>query len=276
MTSDEPPRSPFKPGYVPAGSPFGEPGSPFAPGYDPDRWAEPRLGILHLLGATTCVAVYLGLVETARLITADLIDPSDPRVIFEASSVLYGLGSGIALAGLLLWFGRRLRGKPFPRHPGEYMLMVQAVSCFVNLGAHFLFSHLWALSEQETSTFYFYPWWKVIRFVQCLTYAALWMVADLRVGHRRWQTFFFLCAASQVLFGLLALAEIDRFHGVFYVGYVLLTIVLIVIVVRDHQQGMRYPWTHWLSVGIRFWFTLLSLWWLVLETFFQHWLRTGT
>jgi hypothetical protein len=272
MTSGEPPRSPFKPGYEPPG----EPGSPFAPDYDPARWAEPRLGIIHLLAATTCVAVYFGLFQTAQLITADLADQSDTRLVSEASSVLYGLGSGLALSGLLLWLARRWRGVPFPRHPGEYMLVVQAVACFVNLGVHFLLAHLWALSEQETSTFYFYPWWRVIRLVQCLTYAALWMVADLRVGHRRWQTFFFLCAASQLLLGLLALGEIERFGAVFRVPYMLLTIVLVVIVVRDHRQGLRFPWSHWLSVGIRFWFTLLSLWWLVLETFFEHWLRTGT
>ena len=110
MTSDGPPQSPFPPGYVPAGFPWGEPKSPFAAGYDPDRWAEPRLGILHLLGATTCVAVYLGLAQTAQLITADLADRADGNVVYEGSAVLHGLGSGIALGGLLLWMARRRRG----------------------------------------------------------------------------------------------------------------------------------------------------------------------
>ena len=72
------------------------------------------------------------------------------------------------------------------------------------------------------------------------------------------------------------LGEIDRFGNVLRVPYVLLTIILVVIVVRDHRQGMRYPWSHWLSVGIRYWFTLLSVGLLVLDTFFRHWLEAGS
>jgi hypothetical protein len=276
MTSDEPPQSPFQPGYLPAGSPFGEPGSPFAPDYDPDRWAEPRLGILHLLGATTCVAVYFGLARTAQLITAELADRPDGNVVFEASSVWYGLGSGIALSGLLLWVARWRRAVPFPRHPGEYMLIVQAIICVLVLGLHFLSGYLRLLSEQETSAFSVYFWQDKIWVALYLVHALLWMVADIRIGIRRWQTFFFLCAGVHVLSGFLNCAGMDRFVAAHYLLYVLLSIVLVVIVVRDHRQGMRYPWSHWLGVGIRFWFTLLSLVWFVLETFFQHWLQAGS
>ena len=276
MTSDEPPQSPFKPGYLPAGSPFAEPRSPFVAGYDADRWAEPRLGILHLLGATTCVAVYLGLAQTAQLITAELADRSETRVIFEASSVLHGLGSGIALSGLLLWFARRRRAAPFPRHPGEYMLLVQAMICLLGLGFQFLFAYLRVLSEQETSALSMYLWWDKIVAVLYLIHALLWMVADLRIRIRRWQRFFFLCAGAHVLSGFLSCAGIDQFVAAHYLLYVLVTIVLVVIVVRDHRQGLRCPWSHWLGVGLRFWFALLSLGWFVLVTFFRDWLWAGS
>jgi hypothetical protein len=276
MTSYEPPRSPFKPGYVPAGSPFGEPGSPFAAGYDRDRWAEPRLGILHLLGATTCVAIYLGLAQTAQLITADLAEGADRSLIFEASSVLHGLGSGIALAGLLLWFARRRRGIPFPRHPGEYMLVVQAMICLLGLGFQFLVAYLRVLSEEETSALPMYFWLDKIWVVLSLVHALLWMVADLRIRIRRWQRFFFLCAGAHVLGGFLHCAGVNEFIAAHYLLYVLVTIVLVVIVVRDHRQGMRYPWSHWLGVGLRFWFALLSLGWFVLVTFFLDWLWAGS
>ena len=262
-----PPQSPFKPGYRPPGSLLGEPGSPFALDYDPDRWADPRLGILHLLGATTCVAVYFGLAQTAQLITADFVDRSDTRLVHEASWVLSGLGSGLALSGLLLWLARRWRGMPFPRHPGEHMLVVQAINCILGLGFQFLFAHLWVLSEQETLDLPVYLWWDKLLFVLFLIHALIWMVAGLRIGIRRWRRFFFLCAAARVLLGLVACGGVLS-STPYHVLYVLLSIVLIVIVVRDHRQGMRYPWSHWLSVGVHFWFTLLNLWWFVLETFF--------
>jgi hypothetical protein len=153
--------------------------------------------------------------------------------------------------------------------------MVQAIVCLLGLGTWFLYAYLRVLSEQETSGFSMYFWWDRILFVLCLIHAALWMVADLRIGLRRWQTFFFLCAVSRVLTGLLTLSEIDRFIAAYYVPYVLVTIFLAVIVVRDHLQGIRYPWSHWLGVAIRFWFTLLHLGFLVVRTFFQHWLETG-
>ena len=31
-------------------------------------------------------------------------------------------------------------------------------------------------------------------------------------------------------------------------------VALAVIVIRDLAEGKRYPWTHWLGVGTRFWF----------------------
>jgi hypothetical protein len=32
----------------------------------------------------------------------------------------------------------------------------------------------------------------------------------------------------------------------------------------------------WLGVGIRFWFTLLSLGWFALDAFFEHWVQAGS
>jgi hypothetical protein len=234
------------------------------------------LGIAHLLGATACVALYLGLAQTARLVEAAVADRGEASVVWEASSVLGGLGAGIALSGLLLWFVRRLRGKPFPRHPGEYMLVVEAISCLLGLGLHFLFVYLRVWSEDDWSAIPMYFWWDKILIVFYLIHAVIWTVAGTRIAVRRWRRLFFLCAASNVLDGFLNCAGIASFVPVHYLLYVLVSIVLVVIVIRDHRQGMRYPWSHWLAVGIRFWFALLSVGWFVLFTFLQHWLETGS
>ncbi len=266
VTSDPPPRSPFEPGYVPPGlgpESADEPGSPFAAGYEPSQYPEPRLGILHLIGATTCVAIHLGLTRTAELLVAHLAT-GEKSPVFQASGLMHSIGCGLAMGGLLLWLARRLRAAPFPRHPGEYLLLVQGIMAVLGLGVHFSFSLIELLSEGDG----LYAFWGGIFFAYYLTGAMIYLMAARRVGVRRWRRFFFLCAGTGVLAGLLACIVWYRFGAAHQALYVLVSVVLVVIVIRDHREGFRYPWTHWLGVGVRMWFTLLSVAWFVLMSFF--------
>ena len=247
---------------------------PGSPDDDPNRSAEPRLSILHLLGAMTSVAVYFGLVETIRLIAVQSGYPPDPSTVLRVSPVLYGLGRGLALGGLLLWFARRRRAVPFPRYPGEYMLLVQATICLLFLARGCLACSLSVISEQGRPVLSLALYSTMMSHVTDLIRALIWTVAGLRIRMRRWRTLFFLYAAATLLVGLLTCGGIARLGAAFCVPELLVTIVLVVIVVRDHRQGTRYPWSHWLGVAICFWVALLNLG-FVLEIFFRHWLRTA-
>ena len=268
MSSEEPPQSPFPPGIEPLGSklePPAEPRSPFAPGHQPSGHPDPRLGIVHLLVGTACVAIYLGLEQTARGLPVDVVNLSERTIVLEAFRLLYALGAGIALGGLLLWVARRLRGMPFPRHPGDYMLVVEGILCLLFLGLGLLWPLLNVMSEHGL----IYPWWSGIVFLYVIN-ALVWFAAARWIGIRAWRRFFFLCAGARLLACCLDCGGLFRFAAGHPALYVLICAVLVVIVVREHRRGLRYPWTHWLGVGIRIWFVLLNLVWFVLATFFSQ------
>ena len=177
MSSEKPPQSPLEPGTDSpdfTSKPPGEPRSPFAPDYHLSEPADPRLGIVHLLVATACVAIYLGLEQTAR-------------------------------GGLLLWVARRLRGMPFPRHPGEYMLVVEGILCLLFLGLGILWPLLNVMSERGL----IYPWWSVVVFLYVIG-ALVWFVAGRWIGIRAWRRFFFLCAGARLVGACLDCGGLSR------------------------------------------------------------------
>jgi hypothetical protein len=220
-----------------------------------------------LLVGTACTACYLGLTQTARLIERDLyvglaVERAEPSLTFEAMSVLYGVGTGMALGGLLLWPARRLRGMSFPTYPGEYLLIALGLFSAFGLGVRFLSTLMRSLQDVAPGL-----WFELLPLMLFgLVGAAIWFWAGALVRIRRWRRFFFLSAAVQMLNTLLGCGGIGPIATNLYV---LLAVVLTVIVVQDHRQGFRYPWPHWLGVGIRLWFSLTSLGWFVLWTFFR-------
>jgi hypothetical protein len=88
----------------------------------------PRLGLIHLLMWTACVAVWLGLQRVVGQLFWNSAHPFGDSILKIADTVLTSLGNGAALGGLLLWVARRRRGLPFPKHPGEYLLVVLGLS----------------------------------------------------------------------------------------------------------------------------------------------------
>jgi hypothetical protein len=206
---------------------------------------EPRLRIIHLIVGITCVAVYLGAMQTPLIVSSATFDEAETSVLFKAMLLFSCLGAGIALGGPCLLVARLVRRAPFPIHPGEYLLVLWGVNSVVFLAA------------SSSALFPEYPlWWMFVgpfRVIGALI--CLWAANLAEAG--RWRGFFLLMAGVQVMGCLLCCLG-----PIVNVQDVLFSVVLAVIVVRDHWQGLRYPWTHWLGVGLQVWFTLATLGWL--------------
>lgn len=221
-----------------------------------------RLGILHLTLGTACVAFYLSALLTVRqaafgMTPSSMIESLAP-VLFKSISVVYGLGWGLAFGSLLLWAARRLTGRAFPRHPGEYLLVVLGVFSLLTLGMNCLFSVMTALTENVSPA-----WWNWSMIVFHLIGCVIWIRAALLIEASLWRWFFLLHAAA-CLIAIIAIMG----YGVscYYALHGVMAVVLVGIVAREQLQGVRYPWEHWLGVTLRLHLSLVSLGWFLLPT----------
>lgn len=222
-----------------------------------------RLGILHLILGTACAAVYLSALLTARqaafgMTPASLLESGAP-VLFMSISVVYGLGWGLAFGSLLLWAVRRFRGGAFPRHPGEYLLVVLGVLSLLTLGMNWLFSVMTAFTEDVRV-----EWWNWSMIVFHLIGCVVWIRAALLIKASLWRWFFLLHAAMHIAAYLIP--EMGYSYSCYYGLHGVMAVVLIGIVTREHLQGVRYPWEHWLGVTIRLQLSLVSLGWFLART----------
>ncbi len=264
VTPEHPVQSPFAPGVEPVGgasppSPGGR-GSPFAPPGGAREHDGPRLGIAHLLVGTACVAVYLGLAQTSQELCAEIYDSAERSVAEQGIWILFAVGAGIALGGLPLWITRRRRGMPFPCYPGEHLLMVQATLSLLGLGVGMLWPALYVLLG-ETGM---YRVWSGVFFLYLLLRAAAYSSGAIWVAVRAWRRYFCLCAAVELLGGACVCCSGVPADSPNRVLYVLVSVVLLAIVIREHRRGLRFPWTHWLGVAVRLWFMALSALYLAL------------
>ena len=222
---------------------------------------EPRLGIVHILVGTACVAIYLGLAQTVRHGLGTVAHPemTGRGIVLAAARLLQGAASGTALGGLVLWVTRRMRRTPFPKHPGEYLLVVRGISSVLFLVLDFVILQTIKPApvharERAISLFN-------------LIVAMVWIWAMLVVRARRWRAFFFVAAAFELLSCVLLWAGVAHRGAWRHALYTLVPVVLAVVVVKDHRQGLRYPWTHWLGVGVQMWIALVALGWYLVATF---------
>ena len=221
---------------------------------------QERLGILLLILGTACTAFYLSALLTARqaafgMTPVSMFESAAP-VLFMSISVVYGLGCGLAFGSLLLWAARRLRGRAFPRHPGEYLLVVLGVLSLLTLGMNWLFSVMTALTE-DVSVAWSWRIWSMVAFhlIGCV----VWIRAALLIEASFWRWFFLLHAAMHIAACAINDSRYYAIHGV-------MAIVLVGIVAREQLQGVRYPWEHWLGVTIRLHLSLVSLGWFLTPT----------
>jgi hypothetical protein len=170
---------------------------PADPSTGPD---EPRLGILHLLAWTACVAVYLGV---QRIAGQRLDDPTGPfgGTYNAVIATLGSIACGAALGGLILWGTRRWRGLAFPKHPGEYLLVVT--------GLHLALEFSTALLPLPTQNAQDVRLAFALGFGLGLLQTLVLMWPLLVVDIRRWRAYFATLLAAKLLyvffFGMLLL-----------------------------------------------------------------------
>lgn len=223
----------------------------------PDR---PRLGIIHLMLWAACVGVSLG-VFSFRMI----LPPADQRTQpIVASNIvlmtLLGIGAGAGLAGLILAIVWRRRGIVFPVSPGEhiwvawgmlvvlrffFMVVQEVVFTFVAFDVHRLTRPAMILA-------------RVPSIGLLLGVIAVWFLVRSRVKVRRWRRFI------EGLAALVLLALLSMYFFPISVSPLVVVLLgagglLTGVVVRDHQEGKRYPWTHWTGVAVVYWVVMVGL-----------------
>lgn len=230
--------------------PFLEPSTESAPAAE-----TPRLGILHLMVLTACVAFYQG--STQGLERAFRFDA--PQINQDVSAALSGVAAGAAMAGLILFVNRRRRRMSFPVHPGEFLIVMQGGIAVMTL--------LW-LTASVASVFLLqggiipspggyavladWVFWGGVSGT-CLVYVALWIWVLVGVTTLHWRVFLL---SIPVCYILALVSDVWTLQAAFlfpFQGPVLISLVLVIVVLRDHLQGLRYPWTHWFGVTVYFW-----------------------
>lgn len=230
----------------------GPPIDPFSPDAELSKGSASRLGIVHLMVFIGCVAVCLGADE----IVVSAIRSGEVPIGYAAFLLYSVLGWGASLAGFLLWVARRVRGWPFPVYPGEYLLAVQGIAAVTWLIQSFrgvARDYSWTASTTLSP-------------VSLLAIAIL-AVALVRIRSVGWR----LCFATAIVmclkpvwyysWGWLAmmLAQLPlegSLPWIFLVADSLTVFVLASVSWTEYRQGRRYPWTHWLGVGLVFWFSV--------------------
>ena len=247
MAPDVPPTSPFQ---TPS------PGSPSRP--EPE---QPRLGIMHLLVWTACVAVYFSVVRA--LVPPDWAPRLEPSLILAVGAEI---GRATALGGLLIWVARRYRRLPFPEQPGETFLVLLGIDA-----ARIVLSLPIGYGVELGAI----PWWAQALFssLAVLLICVLYLIAAVRTKTLRWRVYFITVLAASAIVVLLPLSLMlaeSLLGPTFTAGRRLIPFlpdlprllpgaVLLFVAVKDARQGLRYRWTHWLGTGIGLWNGLLGI-----------------
>lgn len=227
------------------------PGDPFAPIVE-----RPRLRIVHLMFWTACVAVYLSMIRMLQE-----TDP-DTSTVFRNVWMLYGLGAGTGLAGLLVGVAWRFRGMPFPATGGEYVLVMTGIGPLVSLITAAIYRVI-NLQYGAAS----YTTYMIVSVMAGIFYAVIWCEAAVRTRARRWRVFFILEALSD----LATMSCLSMMHISLAVNLLFLPL-LAYLALRDWLERWRKPWTHWLGIGTHFWLLLYAASWRAMVIWFPEWL----
>lgn len=250
MESDQPPQSPFAPGFEGVSS--AEAQTPPTP--DPYQGGEPRLGIIHLLIWTACVALVLGIDQS--------FSSGFPTLHCEnrmATALVQSMGGGTALAGLLIWARRRYRGQAFPRYAGEYFLVVFGILTALYLANEVSGCVLMQLGEHRRGSSHM----RLIRGGWNCTLAlapiVAYLASTIRLKAMRWRVVFLLCLGIEILTDLqgpvLLPHEVASFFALSFASDAAVGVALWL----DWRQGLRYPWPHWLGVAAFYWRVVLQM-----------------
>jgi hypothetical protein len=162
---------------------------------------------------------------------------------------------------MVLVVARRRRGLRFPVHPGEYLLVLRGFSVLIGWAS--LATAFLVFGSDGVFRFQPIPVLLVVStLILVLLYVGAWVWTVVGVKSPRWRVFLLAMPASYflgeavllVFYRLVApstganAARLSR-----ALPPLIVTIVLAAVVLKDHLDGKRYPWTHWFGVATSFW-----------------------
>ena len=207
----------------------------------------PRFSIAHLMLWIACTALYLSII---RILVQSGPGLAELPLVSIVLLLLHAIGAGAAGAGTLVFLVRRLRRVNWPIEPGEWLLFIVGTQLPLDLLALYL---IISLDEIFSSTHYV-SW--------ALSCGVLIFPTFSRKLPNRWRALFCLLiliyswplvvTCGQMWFGW-------EFSGVSGMTtfiarnkYWLAMLLVVVLVVWDKSQHVRYGWLGW--TGVALWF----------------------
>lgn len=214
---------------------------------------------------TTCVALYFGITR-AFTRTSNAGEPPPIGMLLHWSG--WGIGAGTGLGGLWLCLARRCRGVRFPVHPGEYLWI--AIGIRVAIGLAIQATWYLAVSADPSRARPSLVASLALQFVAVVFVCLVLLVAVRRIKIRRWRTFLLVLIVAQVL-AFFWMAAARQFGGFLSALNLIPCGVLVVVVLMDIRQRRRYPWPHWVGVGLDLWLYVVCTGWLIWVFWFRQW-----
>ena len=223
-----------------------------------------RLGIAHLFLLITCTAVYLGLVQFYCAADASAL-AAVHWWPYAAHMIAASMAEGAALGALVLFLTRQRSNRVFPCHPGEFLVVAAGVGAAAR-GAAIL---IVTLCEEPPHRLLPGSFSQTLWSVGLMLSTLIYLLPALHAAQRGWRVFFCCAIGIRIIFlivprmtWLVAQAQ--------FVSCVAVALALLVAVILDLVRRRRYPWTHWLGIGLWFWILILNGLGIVLTWLVQH------
>ena len=196
---------------------------------------------IHILVWVVCATAWLGLMQL-------LIPLQGYGTACGLRELLECPAVGAALGGLLMWAKRRWQGIRFPVSPGEFLII--------------LFGTVFTARTVELLLIGVYPW-GVIPFAVLtrLAMVGICVLAVCRSTDWVWKGFFVLQVVTSLCFLAVYFPKWTAAHVCVRMLPTCLWISLILLIVAllcGFYRHRRFPWTHWLGVGILVWSVVIE------------------
>jgi hypothetical protein len=213
----------------------------------PEETAGPgeRLSILHLMVWTACTALILAFYRQSMSLPESSINPAWLRVV----TALVGAPiQGACVASLLLVLWRKAKGgRPFPRQPGHWLLVIPGVVTLLSWPWWMLI--LLVMNSNMSVYVFFYRIPLLVLFCGLAVFA----IGRLR-SEPRWRAMFTVWLLANLVAPMLGCIGPGMMGGRGTLEPLLGTVVglgFLVPAIQDHSQGIRRDHFHYAGVACR-------------------------
>lgn len=240
-----------------------------------DAGQQPRLQIFHLLMWVTGSALILAVYRQSNMGQRGQTNAS--QIVWSALIVVQSMLYGGAVCSLPIYLARKLKGIPFPVHPGQWLLLISGVMHvlqFAHWGVLQLLDST-VMSDLVLPRFVWAGGYAVIS----VTAVCLGIVAAVaQRDSRLWMAFFLIGSARHAVAVLwyLALAmfidRLDWFGPLNLVvsgGIGIVSAALLLCIWQDLARGVRRDWMHWAGVAVQLGSATVTACWLAAVTFLR-------